>query len=371
MSIVAYASGDADPISNPTLDPVVDLATASLPTSVTVYAAAVDSANPSATFSWQWTLLDPLSGPVLSDTTAQTLTVSNIASWHNVRLHLVATNTATSETSESNVLLAPSSSFVEVRVLSEHAGIQKVAKGSRAWQGALDVWADAIEDARGASTLALNDLSDVTTATGPLVDALVDGSSAVNGGGGALHTHLGSHVANATTSATGVVRLSEAYMGSGAPMALTQERVTYTGATNLSVDSGKGGTVYSYIINQSASTTTVLPHIAFYAQEAVYVTGLHVTLLDGGTVAGAAAYVFDIVEGSAAALSASSLAPWGIDLQGTIASDHLPLVLNATFSANKISAGQWFGLGVLASPTLAADCGRGLHVTIHTRRYAE
>ena len=210
MSIIAYASAESDPIEYPLQDPVVDLSTASLPASVTVYGAAVDSSNPSATFSWQWTLLDPASGPVLSSTTTQNITISNIDSWRNIRLHLVATNTATGLTSESNVLLAPSSSFVEVRVLSEYAGIQKVAKGSRAWQEAMYTWANAIEDARGAETLALGDLSDVSTATGPLVHTLVGGGSAVNGSGGALHTHTGAHVANATTSATGVVRLAEA-----------------------------------------------------------------------------------------------------------------------------------------------------------------
>ena len=56
MSIIAYASAESDPIEYPLQDPVVDLSTASLPASVTVYGAAVDSSNPSATFSWQWTL---------------------------------------------------------------------------------------------------------------------------------------------------------------------------------------------------------------------------------------------------------------------------------------------------------------------------
>jgi len=371
MSIIAYASGDADPISNPLLDPVVDLSTATLPASVTVYGAAVNSANPSATFSWQWTLLDPVTGPILSNATSQNATVSNINAWRNVRLHLVATDTATGETSEGNVLLAPSSSFVEVRVLSEYAGLQKVAKGSRSWQEAMYVWADALEDARGASTLALGDLSDVSTATGPLVDTLVSGASAVDGGGGALHTHLGAHVANATTSLTGAVRLYEAYQGSGAPMVLTQERVTYTGTTDLSHEPGKSGTVFRYIVFHSPSAVQLLPHVCFFAQEVIYVTGLHVTLLDGGSVSGAAQYVFDIAEGTAAALRASSLTPWGIDLQGSIASAHTPLVCNATFVPRKISAGTWFGVALRASAALEADCGHGLCVTIHARRYAE
>jgi hypothetical protein len=372
MSIIAYASAESDPIEYPLQDPVVDLSTASLPASVTVYGAAVDSSNPSATFSWQWTLLDPASGPVLSSTTTQNITISNIDSWRNIRLHLVATNTATGLTSESNVLLAPSSSFVEVRVLSEYAGIQKVAKGSRAWQEAMYTWANAIEGARGAETLALGDLSDVSVATGPLVDTLVGGGSAVNGSGGALHTHTGAHVANATTSATGVVRLAEAYQGAGAPMALTQERVTYTGCTDLSVNDSKTGVVFRYIRTQSAGAPSeILPHLAFYAQEEVYVTGVHVVLLDGGTVSGAAQYTFDLVQGNAAALAGAALVPLGLELEGTISTNHAPLVINADFSPIKISAGKWFGLGVLASPTLEADCGHGLQVTIHARRYAE
>jgi len=154
-------------------------------------------------------------------------------------------------------------------------------------------------------------------------------------------------------------------------MVLTQERVVYTGTTDLSHEPGKSGSVFRYIVFHSPSSSQLLPHVCFYAQEAIYVTGLHVTLLDGGTVSGAAQYVFDIAEGTAAALRASSLTPWGIDLQGSIASAHTPLVCNATFGPRKISADTWFGVALRASAALEADCGHGLTVTVHARRFAE
>jgi hypothetical protein len=78
-------------------------------------------------------------------------------------------------------------------VLSEYAGIQKVAKGSRAWQEAMYTWANAIEDARGAETLALGDLSDVSAATGPLVDhARGRGERGERERGSLAHAHGGS-----------------------------------------------------------------------------------------------------------------------------------------------------------------------------------
>ena len=115
--IIAYASANADPISNPSSDPSLDLSSLSLPQTVQVYGAAQDTSDPSAPFSWSWSVMYPESGVTLSDDTAQNPTVT-CTEWRNVRLHLIATNTATAETSEANVLLAPSSSFVEVRVLS-------------------------------------------------------------------------------------------------------------------------------------------------------------------------------------------------------------------------------------------------------------
>ena len=104
--IIAYASANADPVSNPSSDPSLDLASLSLPQTVQVYGGAQDTSDPAASFSWSWSVMYPESGVTFSDATAQSPTVT-CTEWRNVRLHLVATNTATAETSEANVLLAP------------------------------------------------------------------------------------------------------------------------------------------------------------------------------------------------------------------------------------------------------------------------
>ncbi len=127
--IIAYASGNSDPANNPSVNPGISLAGTTLPDTVSVYGAATDTNDPSATFSWAWTVLDPATGVTLSSSTTQDIDVT-VSAWHNVRLHLVATNTATSETSETNVLIAPSSSFVNVRVFSENKNIEIPAKGA-------------------------------------------------------------------------------------------------------------------------------------------------------------------------------------------------------------------------------------------------
>lgn len=254
MSIIAYASANADPVNNPLEDAEIDLATASTPASVSLYGDAVDTEDAGASFSFAWSLLDPTSGPVLSATDTQNITVSNISAWHNIRLHLVATNTATSETSETDVILAPSASFVEIRVLSENRGIQKVAKGSRSWHPALEDWADAIE-----ASDALNDLSDITNATGAELEILRGGGLAESGGS-ALHTHAGAHIADATTTTSGVVQLEEASDATGTPRVITQERVILSASTSISVDSS--GTRHDEIIVVSTPTLTI-PHASF------------------------------------------------------------------------------------------------------------
>ena len=183
MTVITYASANADPINNPITNAQVDLATASLPASVTIYGAAEDTTDPSATFTWNWTLLDGTA--TLSSSTTQNITVSGINSWHNIRLFLTATS-STGATSESNILLAPSASFVEIEVLSENASIQKPATGQRNWSQAVEVWADKIEDLL-TSTLNLNDLNDISSSTGAQVDQLTGGGVAEYSGS-ILHT---------------------------------------------------------------------------------------------------------------------------------------------------------------------------------------
>ena len=103
MAITAHAGWTLDPVSN--ADPTI---THSLPLaaqSYSVFGGAVDSADPSASFSFSWSILLPRTGQTasLSSATAQNPTLQNVSdTWGDVRLFLVATNTATAETSDSD-----------------------------------------------------------------------------------------------------------------------------------------------------------------------------------------------------------------------------------------------------------------------------
>lgn len=359
MSIIAYASASNDPTANPSLDVEVDLSSVSLPQTITVYGAAVDTSDPSATFSWAWTLLDG-DGATLDATNTQNVELT-LTSWNNARLHLVATNTATSETSETNVLLAPSSSFCVAHVLSERHSIEKPAKGERGWQDALDVWADTIE----ASATSLTELSDVNTATGTTLDTLVSGGDAVSGGS-ALHTHLGSHVAVATNTTQGTVALEGAWHTAGQnPKVLVRERLAWTGGTDYSVISGA---VTSKIIFQSFTADNLRPHVVFGAYEEVNVVSLSIVLVDGGAASAVGDYVFDLCVGTATELKDADMSPVGLDLTGTITADNFPLVITHTLTSPLlVKPGRFAGVALRNSPA-EGDAGRVLQVTLHVER---
>jgi len=357
MSIIAYASANTNPTTNPLEDAEIDLSSVALPASVVVYGDAVDTTDPSASFSWEWTLLDPdNAGITLSSTTTQNVTISNINAWHNVRLHLVATNTATSESSETNILLAPSASFVEVRLLSENKGIQKLAKGSRAWQDALDDWADAIESA--GSTL--NSLSDVSNATGAQVDILVSGNVAEQNGN-ALHTHDGDHISDASTSSAGVVVLEEASSAVGAPKVITKERIILNGSATRSND----GTILDAIVFQS--NRTGLPHVAWVLSEDIEIIGYSVNMGDGGN----SGFTFSLGFGTPNKYIGSAMnviANTALTL--TPSSSHQPTIGSVTLSSPyTLSVGDVLGLMITGGDTAVGDGGHMLSVTIEARRH--
>lgn len=359
MSIIAYASANVDPINNPLEDGEIDLASVATPASITLYGDAVDTEDGSASFSFAWTLLDPTnSGAVLSSTTTQNITVSNITAWHNLRLHLVATNTATSATSETDVLLAPSASFVEVRVLSENRGIQKIAKGSRSWHPALEVWADAIETAPN-----LNDLSDVTNATGAELDVLRGGALA-EVSGSALHTHAGAHIADATTTTAGVVQLEEASDATGTPRVITQERIVLSGMVTSSTEND--GTRHDEIIDISAVSEEI-SHIYFtVSRHAIKVHAYTVAIAEtGGTTD---AYSFKLVDYTPADFLTSSATTTLDTFSASPTAVNKPILETRTLSpAVEVPAGRVIGLHISASPA-AGSGGSALSLTIEATR---
>lgn len=364
--IIAYASGNADPINNPTVDPTpIDLSDGSTSYAVTVYGDAEDTNNAGATFTWAWTVLDPATGVTISDPSAQNPTFTFNNDWRNIRLHLMATNVATGENSESNMLLSPTSSFCEIRVLSPERGLQKPAKGTRDWQGVLEVWADKIEEGASAD-IALNDLSDVTSAEGPALDVLVSGGDAIYQGA-TLHTHLGIHVDPASDTAQGTVLLEAPLSSSVIPKVLVQERLMYTQSAEFSMDPTFAGGRSEKIIFHSTSTSLLRPHVIFRADEAIKVTHVSIVILDAGTDAGSYAFQIcgDVVDTK---VEQAIMPPIDVPLTGTAPTDYYPMTIDHEYTTPiSVSAGNYFGLAVVASP-LEADAGRSLRVAIRAVR---
>lgn len=358
MSIIAYASANVDPINNPLEDGEIDLASVATPASITLYGDAVDTEDGGASFSFAWTLLDPTnSGAVLSSTTTQNITITNITAWHNLRLHLVATNTATSATSETDVLLAPSASFVEVRVLSENRGIQKIAKGSRSWHPALELWADAIETAPN-----LNALNDVTNATGAELEVLRGGALA-EVSGSALHTHAGSHIADATTTTAGVVQLEEASDATGTPRVITQERIILSGVVTTSTESD--GTRHDEIIDISGGGEQI-PHIYFaITKYDIKINAYTVAMTESGA---GGSYTFNLMGANATQFRASTMPEQLDGFTATPSAANAPILETRTLSpAVEVSAGAVVGLFISSSPA-AGSGGGSLSLTIEATR---
>lgn len=147
MAIIVYTSADADPIGTKE-DAILDLSSVALPSNVNIYADAVDTENPGASFSFQWYLLAKPTGSaaVIANNLSASTSLNAVDTWGNYRLFCVARNIATSEFSESDILIAPNSSFMNVNLISEHAGIQKPAKGERNWYEKANHWADKVEE---------------------------------------------------------------------------------------------------------------------------------------------------------------------------------------------------------------------------------
>ena len=146
MAIIVYTSVNSNPITTKQ-DGVIDLSsTGVLPSNVDIYAAAVDTENPSASFSFQWYLLAKPSGSAVSilNTLDPSTTLQDVDLWGNYRLFCIAQNTSTGAFSESDILKAPNSSFLNINVISQFAAIEKPAKGERNWYDKANVWADKI-----------------------------------------------------------------------------------------------------------------------------------------------------------------------------------------------------------------------------------
>ena len=197
MTITAHAGWTNNPVSNPNATITHPLPLQS-PT-YSVFGGAVDSADPSASFTFAWSILLPRTGQTasLSSSTAQNPTLQNVNStWGDLRLFVVATNPATGETSETDPKIAPTSAFCTLQIESAARSLRLPAIGSRDWYTALDTITNTLD------TLTIN--NGITSATvngaGELIITLSDGST-INAG--VVKGADGTNGTNGTNGATG------------------------------------------------------------------------------------------------------------------------------------------------------------------------
>ena len=190
--IVAYTSGAVNPTQSQT-DFIIDLQGGdTLPENAQLYGGGIDSSDPSASFTFSWSLLRKPTGSnaTLNDGALQNPLLSSVDVWGNYLLFLIVTNSVTGETSEIDPIKAPPTAFLSVRVQSLELGLEKPSAGERDWYSKAHEWVDAIENHEeridDLETLSqvfdLNSLSDVTLGTLSIGEVLkYDGIEWVNG----------------------------------------------------------------------------------------------------------------------------------------------------------------------------------------------
>lgn len=172
MAITAYASSTNTPIVSQ-VQPVIDLSGAgTLPSNVQLYAAAVDTQQGGATFSFSWHLLQKPTGSTatLSAANIANPILNNVDVWGNYRLFVIATNISTGLSSERDPLKAPNSAFIQLAVKSETKALQKNAIGEREWHSSYNHLVDTVEQVAidldtleaTVENLELTDLTDAT-----------------------------------------------------------------------------------------------------------------------------------------------------------------------------------------------------------------
>lgn len=373
MAVAAYASGNSDPVSNPHVDSILDLASLALPQDVQLYGAAEDDEDGSPVWTWEWTILQKPTGSSaeLDNDSSQNPTLEGVDVWGNYLLFLVATNTHNGNAqSENDPLLAPTTAFVVVRVKSATRGLQKLAPGERNYHEQIHEVVAALEGV-GSGDHDIQSHSDVANATGADLDVLVSQGLAddPNDAGKDLHTHRGTSVEKATTAAQGVVFLEDAPVDPANPKAITQERLLFTGQSDVS-QTAAGPTLGITVNDLSVLPNRSKGHLIFYVREAIQLDRWDVQLLDGGALK--ETFEFNLFKAvSAANLKSNTLADingaGGTTISEAVGAAHEPLVgfknLGAGFD---IAAGNYLVVVVSEAPEL--NMGAGLQVTIWARR---
>jgi hypothetical protein len=172
--IIVHVGFDPNPISAPNAQERIVLNTV-VGQTFDLYAEAVDSEDPAASFTFAWSVLNLRTGQTASLLNANTATptLENLSGvWGDIRVFCIATNSATSATSESDPIQAPASAFATLEIESTNQQLTLPAVGSREWYKASDRVSSVLE------TLNTNGISTATqNNAGELILGLTDGTS--------------------------------------------------------------------------------------------------------------------------------------------------------------------------------------------------
>lgn len=288
MAIVAYTSAQPNPQVTQ-LDKVIDLSTTPLPVALAqLYGDAVDSTDPAPVFTFAWTILakPPTSAAAFVDPALQDPELGPIDVWGNYRLFLVATNTNSGETSETNPLKAPNTAFVHVRCLGAQLGLEKPAPGERNWHERYWELVEELEGGGAGGVSNFVDLLDILALATPPTPAnlqtLVDGSYALKAGPVALHIHRGPDVDQATAAARGTVVLEDPPLNGANPKVVNQERITL----QASADGTMSSVGYKPGVIEPPGAAASYCHAAWYVPEELSILEWIVVLSDAGGVPG-------------------------------------------------------------------------------------
>lgn len=360
-------SAHADPLNNPNVDAVVDLAVTPLGVvpNIQLYAQAVDDADPGASFTYQWLIIGAPSGSGASiiNPNSQNPQVTGLDTWGNLVLHCVATNTATGRTS---LMRDPNTSvpsplhglgwdqFVVIHVREANHGLERPAPSERNTVEAQHAYMEIVATSETAPVL-LGDLGDINTATGPQVDALTGGGDAAG-----LHTHTGADISKAAVGTLGVAQLSDAPVDGVNPVALNRDKVVLSGCCETS-------------LRQMGVEPVILPHsdgrqyhLAWYIQENMTLTAWAISMRNGGKAG--APYTFELLTGNSTALEGKTLASFGAPqtLSGSPLTDGAPLARVSAALGVAIAKENWLAVKVTGGD--AQTPGKGLDVTLWLER---
>lgn len=363
--ITAHAGFSASPITNPNPELVENFI--DLPASnISIYADATDSTDPSAVFTFAWSILNPRTGQTATISTLGT-TLDNVAAvWGDVRLFVVATNTATGLSSESDPRLAPASAFCTLKIESESKALTLPAIGAREWWRSFDSLAQAVED------LELTDQA-ISTATinnaGELILTLNDGTVINAGQARGSDGTNGTDGIDGADGADGISVTSASVSGSNQLTLTMSDGSTINAGTITDNDTRRliyaTGPLYHYFdgtlhagIHPNKRVWIAGPWVA---HTALTIQLFSVTLMDGGPLNNAMTFDLTLTSAGAYALSANTPPASSASFNVIQATASEPLTATSSALNISVSTGQLFGICISAP---SAGAVHGLNINI-------